>query len=211
MSGQVSQQMSGSVQTDASASLRLQGLPPMLCADTRVLVLGSFPSVKSLQLQQYYAHPQNHFWRIMQALWPDAPWPADRDYTLRCQCLLAQGVGVWDVYAQCEREGSLDSAIRAAQLNDFPDLLQRCPRLSGIAHNGAESFRHAKAVKKSLMQAGLAEQVTLHRLPSTSPAHASWTFEQKRAAWCAVMQTHGLWPGTAAGAASLARAHGNPE
>ncbi len=189
--------MNGLVQTVASASLLLQGLPPLVCADTRVLVLGSFPSVKSLQLQQYYAHPQNHFWRIVQALWPDAPWPDDKDYARRCQCLLAQGVGVWDVYAQCEREGSLDSAIRQAQLNNFPALLQRCPRLSGIAHNGGESFRHAKAVEKSLLQAGLAEQVTLHRLPSTSPAHASWTFDQKRVAWGAVMQAHGLLSGDA--------------
>ena len=135
-----------------SQAVQLQGLPPLVNADTRVLVLGSFPGVKSLQLQQYYAHPQNQFWRIMQSLWPDAPWPTDRDYARRCQCLLAQGVGVWDVYAQCEREGSLDSAIRSAQLNDFPALLQRCPRLSGVAHNGGESFRHAQAVKKSWAQ-----------------------------------------------------------
>ncbi len=189
--------MTALAQTDASASLRLQGLPPLVGADTRVLVLGSFPSVKSLQLQQYYAHPQNHFWRIMQALWPQAPWPDDKDYARRCQCLLAQGVGVWDVYAQCEREGSLDSAIRQAQLNNFPALLQSCSRLSAIAHNGGESFRHAKVVKKSLAQAGLADQVTLHRLPSTSAAHASWTFEQKRAAWGEVMQAHGLLSGDA--------------
>jgi len=171
---------------------RLQGLPPLVHARTRVLVLGSFPSVKSLQLQQYYAHPQNHFWRIMRALWPDAPWPADGDYAKRCQGLLAQGVGVWDVYAHCEREGSLDSAIRHAQLNDFPGLLGRCPQLSGILHNGGESFRHAKAVEKALLSAGLAERVTIHRLPSTSPANASWTFEQKLSAWQAVMNTHGM-------------------
>lgn len=186
--------MSGAAEFDACSH---QGLPPLVCADTRVLVLGSFPSVKSLQLHQYYAHPQNHFWRIMQALWPQAPWPDDKDYARRCQCLLAQGVGVWDVYAQCERVGSLDSAIRAAQLNDFPALLQRCPQLTGIAHNGGESFRHAQTVKKSLAQAGLADQVTLHRLPSTSPAHASWTFEQKRTAWAEVMQLHGLCFGDA--------------
>jgi hypoxanthine-DNA glycosylase len=101
--------------------------------------------------------------------------------------LLAQGVGVWDVYAQCEREGSLDSAIRAAQLNDFPALLKRCPNLSVIAHNGGESFRHAKALGKMLALAGLAERVELHRLPSTSPANASWTFEQKLTAWRAVL------------------------
>lgn len=171
----------------AGTPTRLQGLPPLVGPHTRVLVLGSFPSVKSLQLQQYCAHPQNHFWPIMQALWPDAPWPCDKDYAWRCQCLLAQGVGVWDVYAQCEREGSLDSAIRAAQLNDFPALLKRCPNLSVIAHNGGESFRHAKALGKMLALAGLAERVELHRLPSTSPANASWTFEQKLTAWRAVL------------------------
>lgn len=183
---------------NALAPTRLQGLPPLVGPATRVLVLGSFPSVKSLQWQQYYAHPQNHFWRIMQALWPKALWPEDKDYARRCECLLAQGVGVWDVYAQCEREGSLDSAIRQAQLNDFPTLLQHCPQLCAIAHNGGESFRHAKAVEKALLQAGWSGQVTRHRLPSTSPAHASWTFEQKRTAWAAVMQAHGLWSGDAA-------------
>ena len=171
---------------------RLQGLAPLVHPDIRVLVLGSFPSVKSLQSQQYYAHPQNHFWRIMRALWPDAAWPADGDYAQRCQCLLAQGVGVWDVYAHCEREGSLDSAIRHAQLNDFPGLLQRCPQLRGILHNGGESFRHAKALKKALQDAACGERVQLHRLPSTSPANASWTFEHKLSAWQAVMQEHGL-------------------
>ena len=179
--------MSSSAPTVSLASPRLQGLPPLVGPGTRALVLGSFPSVKSLQLQQYYAHPQNHFWRIVQALWPSAPWPEDRGYARRCQCLLAQGVGVWDVYAECEREGSLDGAIRHAQLNDFPALLQRCPHLSAIAHNGSESFRHAKVVEKSLAQAGLAGRVSLHRLPSTSPANASWTFEQKLTAWRAVL------------------------
>ena len=171
---------------------RLQGLAPLVHPGIRVLVLGSFASVKSLQSQQYYAHPQNHFWRIMRALWPDAAWPADGDYAQRCQCLLAQGVGVWDVYAHCEREGSLDSAIRHAQLNDFPGLLQRCPQLRGILHNGGESFRHAKALKKALQDAACGERVLIHRLPSTSPANASWTFEQKLSAWQAVMNTHGM-------------------
>lgn len=110
-----------------NASPKLQGLAPLVSTDTRVLVLGSFPSVKSLQAQQYYAHPHNQFWPIMQALWPDAGWPADRDYARRCQCLILLGVGVWDVYAACERVGSLDSAIQQGQLNDFPGLLGQCP------------------------------------------------------------------------------------
>jgi hypothetical protein len=72
--------------TESLASPRLQGLPPLVGPRTRVLVLGSFPSVKSLQSQQYYAHPQNHFWRIVQALWPDAPWPSDKDYAVASVC-----------------------------------------------------------------------------------------------------------------------------
>lgn len=171
---------------------RLQGLAPRVSPATRVLVLGSFPGVRSLQLQQYYAHPQNHFWPILRSLWPQAPWPVDGGYDARCACALARGLGIWDVYAACEREGSLDSAIRQAQLNDFPGLLRQCPQLSGIAHNGGESFRHARAVEQSLAQAGLAGRVRIHKLPSTSPANASWTFERKLAAWRSVMQEHGL-------------------
>jgi hypoxanthine-DNA glycosylase len=171
---------------------RLSGLAPLAAPDTRVLVLGSFPGLRSLQLQRYYAHPQNQFWPILRALWPQAPWPQDSDYAAHCTCALAQGLGVWDVYASCEREGSLDSAIRNAELNDFPALLRRCPQLKGIAHNGGESFRHARAVEQSLAHAGVAGRVQLHKLPSTSPANASWTFERKLAAWRAVMQEHGL-------------------
>lgn len=171
---------------------RLQGLPPRVSAQTRVLVLGSFPGARSLQLQQYYAHPHNHFWPLLRALWPLAPWPAGNDDAARCACALAQGLGLWDVYAACTREGSLDSAIRDAQLNDFAGLLRQCPQLRGIAHNGGESFRHARAVEQSLAQAGLAGRVRLHKLPSTSPANASWSFERKLSAWRAVMQEHGL-------------------
>ena len=171
---------------------RLQGLVAVVSDTTRVLVLGSFPGARSLQLQQYYAHPQNHFWPILRSLWPQAPWPVDGDYAARCRFALGQGLGIWDVYASCEREGSLDSAIRAASLNDFAQLLHRCPQLSGIVHNGGESFRHARAVEQSLAQAGLSARVRLHKLPSTSAANASWSFERKLGAWRSVMQEHGL-------------------
>ena len=171
---------------------RLQGLAPIVSPGTRLLVLGSFPGLRSLQLQQYYAHPQNQFWPILRSLWPQAPWPDDGDYARRCACALAQGLGIWDVYASCEREGSLDSAIRQAQLNDFPALLRQCPALTGIAHNGGESFRHARAVEQSLAHAGLAGRVRIHKLPSTSPANASWSLERKLTAWRAVMHEHGL-------------------
>jgi len=173
-------------------STRLQGLPPVADARTRFLVLGSFPGVRSLQQQQYYAHPQNQFWKILQTLWPQAPWPADGDYAARCVCARSLGLGIWDVYASCEREGSLDSAIRGAVLNDFVHLLGQCPLLLGIGHNGSESFRHARAVEQSLAGTGLQGRVRFHKLPSSSPAHATWNFERKLGAWRAALQEHGL-------------------
>lgn len=144
-----------------------------------MLILGSFPGVRSLQLQQYYGHPQNHFWKILQALWPDDPLPAPGQYAARCGWLLDHGLGLWDVYASCEREGSLDSAIRNPVVNDFAALRVRCPQLRLIAHNGGESFRHARTVHAAL---GVA-LFPLVQLPSTSPANASWSFARKLAAW----------------------------
>lgn len=162
----------------------LHGLPPVTSCTTVLLVLGSFPGGVSLARGQYYAHPQNHFWKILQALWPRHPLPDAGSYAQRCDWLLARGLGVWDVYAACEREGSLDSAIRNAQVNDFAALAAGLPRLAAIAHNGGESFRHARHTQ--------ALGLPVYRLPSTSPANASWSFERKLAAWREVVQSHGL-------------------
>ena len=166
---------------------RWQGLPPVASEHMVVLVLGSFPGVASLRAGQYYAHPHNQFWKILQALWPSHALPGD--YAARCDWLLARGLGVWDVYASCEREGSLDTRIRNAEVNDFARLHGRCPRLAAIAHNGGESFKHARAVRASL---GVHSAVESVRLPSTSPAHAAWSFDRKLNAWAALMASHGL-------------------
>lgn len=165
----------------------------MASEKTVVLVLGSFPGVASLRMKQYYAHPQNHFWKILQTLWPQHPLPAagPEHYLQRCDWLLARGLGMWDVYASCEREGSLDTSIRNPQVNDFASLLARCPRLAAVAHNGAESFRHAPAVQASL-RALHRPPLQAVRLPSTSPANASWSFDSKLAAWAAVLSAHRL-------------------
>lgn len=161
----------------------LHGLPAMVSRDTRVLILGSFPGARSLAQQQYYAHPQNQFWKLLQAIWPDSPMDMSADsYENRSNWMLERGLGLWDVYARCERQGSLDSAIRNAVPNDIAAL--RLPMLRAIAHNGAESFKHARHTRSL----GL----PVHRLPSTSPANASWSFERKLTAWRAVMQECGL-------------------
>lgn len=160
----------------------LQGLPPVLSANTRVLVLGSFPGVASLRAQQYYGHPQNHFWKILGALWA-LPLPA-MPYAERVEALQAHGLGVWDVYGACEREGSLDADIRNAELNDFSVVRWHCSKLGAIAHNGTESFRHAHHTEKL--------GVPVYKLPSTSPANASWSFDRKLAAWAEVLRRHGV-------------------
>lgn len=183
---------------DDPASPRLQGLPPLVSPHTRVLVLGSFPGAASLAAQQYYGHPRNHFWPIMagvfsefQAFQAVCARPESKDsydffkasvpasYADRCAWLLAGGVGLWDVYASCQRQGSLDADIRQPQANDFARILALCPQLRLIAHNGGESFKHARHTQ--------ALGVPVVRLPSTSPANASWSFGRKLAAWQAAL------------------------
>jgi hypoxanthine-DNA glycosylase len=145
-------------------------------------VLGSFPGVASLRAQQYYGHPQNHFWKILGALW-QLPLPA-MAYDGRVAALRDHGLGVWDVYGACEREGSLDANIQNAELNDFAAVMRACPRLEAIAHNGGESFRHARHTERL--------GVPVYKLPSTSPANASWSFDRKLSAWAEVLRRHGV-------------------
>ncbi len=166
----------------ATSSGRLVGLPPVVGAGTRVLVLGSFPGAASLAARQYYGHARNQFWPILAALWPQHPLPDRGHYAARCDWLLARGLGLWDVYAACERQGSLDASIRNARVNDFAARRAQAPRLAAIAHNGGESFRHAAAVRASLGQGDGAAIASL-RLPSTSPANASWSLDRKLQAW----------------------------
>ena len=135
-----------------------------------------------MQAQQYYAHPRNHFWPILGALWQidlmRMPYP------LRLAEMRRRGLGLWDIYASCRRAGSLDAAIEEPIWNDLAALRQRAPGLTGVAHNGAESARASRFT--------LALGVGVTRLPSTSPANASWSFERKLGAWRAVFEAHGL-------------------
>ncbi|WP_457279529.1 DNA-deoxyinosine glycosylase [Polaromonas sp. P5_D5] len=196
--------------TEDTAKPVLAGLAPLVSPGTRLLVLGSFPGAASLAAQQYYGHPQNHFWKILQAIWPDGPMGTGASsYQIRSEWLLSKGLGLWDVYAACEREGSLDSNIRNAVVNDLAGLKGLCPRLEAIAHNGGESFKHSLVVKAALSAAGQPQGastpsggsedtsvpsvgVQFYKLPSTSPANASWSFERKLAAWREVFEKHGL-------------------
>ena len=176
--------MSGNPMPGGSTNAVLEGLAPVVDAETRLVVLGSFPGVASLRAQQYYGHPRNQFWPILSALWGQDLVGAA--YEARLAAVRAHGLGIWDVYASCERVGSLDSAIEHARLNDLAGLAARAPRLAAIAHNGGESARSMRITR--------ALGLPVHRLPSTSPANASWSFERKLAAWRAVFAAHGVAP-----------------
>jgi hypoxanthine-DNA glycosylase len=151
----------------------LSGLPPVIAPNTRILVLGSFPGAASLAAQQYYAHPRNALWPILSALTGEPL--ADLPYADRLPRLLAHGFGLWDVLGACEREGSLDSAIRKPAANDFQRLRELCPALDTVGFNGQTSGKFAPQFA--------AQGYRTVVLPSTSPALAALTFQQKLAAW----------------------------
>jgi hypoxanthine-DNA glycosylase len=162
--------------TDSSelvADAVLTGLAPVLAANTRILVLGSFPGAASLAAQQYYAHPRNLLWPILSSLTGEQL--AALPYDERLPRLLAHGFGLWDVLGACEREGSLDSAIRKPAANDFARLRELCPLLETVGFNGQSAGKFAP----QFAEAGYRTLV----LPSTSPAHASLTLAQKLEQW----------------------------
>lgn len=164
-------------------STRLAGLPSVVAPDAAtLLVLGSMPGAASLAAQQYYAHPRNHFWPVWGTLLGFDP---ALDYPARLAALQRGGVALWDVLGACVRPGSLDADIdlATADVNDFTGLLEACPRITRVLCNGATA--HQLFVRRALpaLPAAIAGRLTVHRLPSTSPANAAWPFERRLAAW----------------------------
>jgi TDG/mug DNA glycosylase family protein len=149
------------------------GLAPVTGSVPRVLILGSFPSVLSLEKQEYYGNPKNRFWAVMEELF--AP-PAGLPYPDRTALLAQNGIALWDVVRSCERAGSADSRIRHAVPNDIAGFARAHPTLRLVALNGstAARFYHRLAEVPGL------STVTL---PSTSPAHAAMPFAEKIRAW----------------------------
>ena len=154
---------------------------PIANYDASILILGSMPSVKSLEQQQYYAHPRNAFWPIMSVLFDMVH---GLDYEKRCKKLMDNHLAVWDVLKACQRQGSLDQHIDAASMiiNDFNLFLTQHPNITKIIFNGTK----AEQVFNRHVLPTLTEQQTAIvrlRLPSTSPAHASCSLEDKLNIW----------------------------
>jgi TDG/mug DNA glycosylase family protein len=162
------------------SSPRLTGLPAAIRGGARLLVLGSMPGAESLRLQQYYAHPRNDFWRIVEDL---LAIPRTLDYRARITALNQRGVAVWDVLAECVRPGSLDASIdvTTARANDIAALLRAHSGIDAIVLNGGFA---EKAFRRRIATDGaLSPHVRVVAVPSTSPANASIPYATKLARW----------------------------
>lgn len=118
-----------------------QGLKPILDKNTKILILGSLPSDVSIEKQQYYAKPSNDFWKILSEVLNNN---FKVDYENKLELLKKHNIGLWDVFHQCTRKGSLDSNIKDEVLNDFTNLKTTCPDLKLICLNGKKAGEHKK-------------------------------------------------------------------
>ncbi len=159
----------------AAVAARHDGLPPVAAPDARVLILGSFPGEASLAVAQYYAHPRNHFWRLLAAVLGE---PVDTlPYAQRLERLRARRVALWDTIVACERRGSLDQAIRVPVRGEVARMRAVAPGIAVVAFNGGTAARGAPAWRA-------AGYVTL-ALPSSSPAY-TLPLARKLEAWRAL-------------------------
>ena len=159
--------------------------PPVVSPKSKVLILGSMPGDVSLKAHQYYAYPHNAFWRIMGELLGAGP---SLPYQERLAVLDRAGIALWDSLRACTRPGSLDSAIRNEEANDFATLFTSFPKITHVFFNGAKS----EAVFRRHVLPKLTDpKHAFVRLPSTSPAHAGMTFDKKVENWRVVTKALG--------------------
>lgn len=155
----------------------IRSFPPVANADATVLILGSMPGKESLKQNQYYAHPQNAFWKIMGEL---AGFDPHLPYKERLHKLTAAHIALWDVLASCERESSLDTHIRNEKANDFAAFFTQHPHITHVFFNGAKA---EQSFNKFVLGKQKLPPLACRRLPSTSPAHAGMRYADKLQVW----------------------------
>ncbi|MEO8239700.1 MAG: DNA-deoxyinosine glycosylase [Flavobacterium sp.] len=154
---------------------------PISKPDATILILGTMPGTKSLEIQQYYGHSRNNFWRFMFEILNE---DFSADYETKKRLLLQNKIALWDVLQFCERIGSLDSAIKNEITNDFELFLKQNPNIKAIIFNGQKAaafFKKYVTLKKD-------SSYQLITLPSTSPANAGKSFEAKLNEWKIIRQ-----------------------
>ena len=152
---------------------------PIYTPQARILIVGSMPSVKSLEQAQYYAHPRNAFWRILFDIFSEPP---TLDYERKKALIRRHGLALWDAAAICEREGSLDSDMHDVVYNDFSTLYEVCTDIRTVLCNGATAH-------SLFLKSGYAGERRVVRMPSTSPAY-TLPYEKKLALWKRELDTN---------------------
>lgn len=150
---------------------------PVYDQHSKILILGSFPSVKSREQQFYYGHPQNRFWRMLAGI---LQMPVPESVEEKKRMLLRNRIALWDVIASCEITGSSDASIRNVVPNDISKILKAAP-IEKIAANGIKAYElYQKYIYPSTGQ-------NCQKMPSTSPANAAWNLERLMESWQAVI------------------------
>lgn len=164
----------------------LSSFPPVSNSDAKVLIVGSMPGGESLRLQQYYAHPRNAFWYIITQLLNSNN---DMEYEQKIALLKKANIALWDVLMSCEREGSLDTSIRNASIviNDFAEFYATHPKIKALYFNGAKAEQEYKKRVIPILAPHL-QYIPSYRLPSSSPAMARLTKEEKHKHWSIIME-----------------------
>ena len=152
-----------------------QAFAPIIGRQPKIMILGSLPGEASLQVQQYYAHPRNQFWRLLSEI--SGVDLQSLPYDDKIQQLQSLPVLLWDVVAQAQRQGSLDSAIRAAEIRDIAAMLREHPSIAQVWFNGGQAAKWG-------LQSLQAAQTDIHTvtLPSSSPAH-TMAYALKKQQW----------------------------
>lgn len=158
---------------------------PSIDNNSKILILGSMPGVKSLEEQQYYAHPQNRFWKVMGVICNE-PKLHELNYDLKLKTLLNNNIALWDTIKSCKRDGSLDSDIQNEKPNDIKGLLKKYPNIKTICLNGNKSYSAFKKYFPDLL-----EKYTCRKMPSTSPANARYSLDKLIEEWNIIYNSQG--------------------
>ena len=158
-----------------------ESFDPIIDNESKILILGSMPGRKSLAMQQYYAHPQNRFWKLLAQLLEEK---LPQNYQEKQNLLLSQHIALWDTLAYCEREGSLDSDIKNEQPNALLPLLAEHKQLRAIFCNGGK----AQAAFKRYFAKKLPHDIAVYYFHSTSPANARMRLDDLAQEWQVILQ-----------------------
>lgn len=168
--------------------MKKNGLEPLMCENPEILILGSLPGDKSLELQEYYGHPRNRFWKVIAAI---GNYIEPETYVEKLGMLAKANIVLWDVYQAADRVGSMDADIKHGDFNDIFGLLAKHPTIKTIALNGktAEKAFYSYNRAHQVEAQKVAQKITICPMPSTSPANASWTLEKLVPVWQRIYQS----------------------